>query len=85
MAISGCRWFDEFLMPDGCFVAPEILAADVAEREPDAGMHRGVVHGINSGHGRMCASDLDAVRRVDVREVGAEDVGVGKDEMGDGV
>ena len=33
---------------------------------------------------RMVAGDLDAVGRVDVGEVGAEDVGVREDEVGDG-
>ena len=71
-------------MADGGFVAPEILTADVAEREPDAGMHGGVIHRVNACNGRMVARDLNTIRRVDVGEVGAKDVGVGKDVMSDG-
>ena len=72
-------------MADGGFVAPEILTADVAECEPDAGVHGGMIHRVNACNGRMVARDLNAVGRVDVGEIGAEDVGVGKDEVGDEV
>ena len=72
-------------MADGGFVAPEILAADVAEREPDAGVHSGVIHRINAGDGWMIAGDLNAVRRVDMGEVRAEDIRVAEDEVRDGI
>ena len=72
-------------MADGGFVAPKILTANIAEREPDAGVHSGVIHRINAGDGWMVARDLNSIGRVNMREVGAENVGVGKDEMGDEV
>ena len=63
---------------------PVVVAADVAERHPDAGMELGVVHLVLAGDGRMVARDLRAIGRVDVGEVGTRDLGVVVEVRGEG-
>src|SRR5262249_22407709 len=64
---------DEADMLHGPFVPPEVDPAQIAERQPDARMHRGVVGRVLSLHGRQIASDLETARRADVGEVGPQD------------
>jgi hypothetical protein len=84
--IGGCdRALDETFVSHESLVAPEVLAADVAEGEPDAGVHRGVVGGVFAFDGRMAAREEAAAGGVDGSPVGAADRVVAEDVRRDGM
>jgi hypothetical protein len=74
-----CGWlFGKGNVLDGRSIAPKIGAVEIAERQPDTRMHRGVVVRITLLW-RMIASHLQAARSFDVGKVGAEDLIIAKD------
>ena len=69
-------------MFDAALVAPEVRAAEVAERQPDAGMHGVVVRGIRAGDRRMIAGGFHTAGGMNICEVRPQDLLIAKDELG---
>ncbi|MFO0954652.1 MAG: hypothetical protein U0835_26510 [Isosphaeraceae bacterium] len=69
----GDRFLDKPVVPDDTLVPPEVGAGEVAERQPEAGVHRGVVDGVLPFHGREAPGDLHTLRGPNVGEVGPPD------------
>ena len=65
-------WFDEPLVLNPALVSPEVDSIDVAERQPEARVHRGVVGRIGPLHRREAARHGNRAGSVELGEVGAE-------------
>ena len=76
--MADCGRLDEPVVHDPGLIAPEIVAAQVAESEPHARMHRIVIRRIHVRHRWMVAGDLDSAGRVDVGEERPQDLVVAK-------
>ena len=79
----GNRLLNEPGVSNDPFVPPEVGTGDVSERQPETGVHRGVVGGVPPFDGREGPSDLDTLRGTDVCEVGAFDRGIVPDVGGE--
>ena len=75
-------WREELDVLDATPVPPEVDAADVAEAEPNTGVHCGVIGGVFAANRRMIARDLDAVRTMHVGEIRTENLRVAEDIFG---
>jgi hypothetical protein len=69
----GNRLLNEPCVSNETFVPPEVGTGDVPERQPETGVHRGVVGRVPPFDRREGPGDLDTVRGADVCEVGASD------------
>ena len=74
-ALAAARRFDKLLMLDPAAVAPEVRAADVAEAEPDAGVHGVVIGRVAAGDRRMVARHLHPAH-LDMSEKWPSDLGI---------
>lgn len=84
-AVVDRRWFREANVFDAALVAPEVRAADVAKREPEARVHRVVIGGVLAGNGWMIPGYLSAPGHGDVREVRTQGFVVAEDKVGHGL
>ncbi len=75
--------FEETFVFNHSFVAPEIVAIDVAESEPKAGVKGIMIGGVSARDGRKIARDLDSARRAHMSEKRAQHMGIFPDIMGD--
>ncbi len=71
--LRGLRLLDELDVRDSALVPPEVGPAEVAEREPQPGVHGVVVGRVDARERRVVARHLRAAGRADVREVRAPD------------
>ena len=82
-SIGRCRNGHKSDVLHGRLVAPEVLLTEIAQRQPDSGMHGVVIHRINSLDGRMVTSDLQAIGQASVGKVRTQDLVVTKNEIND--
>jgi hypothetical protein len=66
------RFGQEPSVPDPSLVAPEVMAVDIPESEPNSAVHVGMVVWIDSGTRRVIAGHLGAVKRSDIRKERAQ-------------
>ena len=66
-----------------CFVSPKVVAAYVTKGQPNARMHRVVVHCILAFARWMVASHLLSIARFQIGEIGSKYLRILKNEIGD--
>ena len=74
----------ELAVLDAGLVAPEVVAAQVAEGEPDSRVHVGMIGGVGPFHRGIVAGQAGSPRAEQVGPVGAEQLGVAKEKRSHG-